>query len=390
MNARRWLVVLGLAAVVHNVLRAGAAIFGSYGHWPLNYLGPYPGSWPNPDGWVGLTALAAVLGFAIWVGLNLWRSVKPLGAILGSALWAVLGGAVWGLLATAVLTLADHSYGYVLFGLLPFLVGLHAAVALSWQRPISAGDAVVAAMAAVLLLGAMLISAAMEGFICLAMALPMAAPLAMLGGLCGYALRNWSALQNPATMLLLAGLLPSGAPLERALAPGSALLVVTTSIDIAASPARVWQTILQPTKLRPPVDLLFRAGVAYPLASHIEGRGPDAIRYCDFSTGKLVEPVLLWEEQRRLRFTVASNPLPMQEWTPYARIHPPHLDGFLVSRQGEFRLEPLPGGGTRLYATTWYQHHLAPGVYWRLWSDSIIHRVHGMVLENVRERAVRM
>ena len=77
----------------------------------------------------------------------------------------------------------------------------------------------------------------------------------------------------------------------------------------------------------------------------------------------------------------------MQEWTPYARLHPPHLDGFLVSRQGESRLEPLANGDTRLYATTWYQHHLWPAQYWRLWSDYIIHQVHGMVLENIARRA---
>ena len=78
----------------------------------------------------------------------------------------------------------------------------------------------------------------------------------------------------------------------------------------------------------------------------------------------------------------------MQEWTPYAQIHPPHLEGFLASRQGEFRLEPLSNGGTRLFATTWYQHHMWPAAYWRVWSDYTIHRVHDMVLANVRERAL--
>jgi hypothetical protein len=72
---------------------------------------------------------------------------------------------------------------------------------------------------------------------------------------------------------------------------------------------------------------------------------------------------------------------------PYAQLHPPHLDGFLVSQQGEFALEPLPDGGTRLHATTWYQHHLRPERYWRWGSDYIIHEVHGMVLENIRDRS---
>ncbi len=187
---------------------------------------------------------------------------------------------------------------------------------------------------------------------------------------------------------MLIGLTPFGATLERSLQLQAELFTVTTSIDIPAPPERVWRTVLQPARLARPSHAVFRAGIAYPLASRIEGTGLTATRYCDFSTGKLIEPVLIWKEGSQLRFTVVSNPLPMQEWTPYARIHPPHLEGFLASRQGEFRLEPLSNGGTRLYATTWYQHHMWPATYWRAWSDYIIHRVHDIVLENVRERAI--
>jgi hypothetical protein len=77
----------------------------------------------------------------------------------------------------------------------------------------------------------------------------------------------------------------------------------------------------------------------------------------------------------------------MQEWNPFAEIHPRHLDGFLVSRRGEFRLTPLAGGRTRLEGTTWYQHNMWPAWYWRIWSDSIIHRIHGRVLEHIKRSA---
>jgi hypothetical protein len=117
---------------------------------------------------------------------------------------------------------------------------------------------------------------------------------------------------------------------------------VTTSIDLPASPERVWQTVLQPATLAPPIQ-----PVKPELATRkpqIEGAGPSAIRYCDFSTGKLIEPVLIWDKPHELRFSVAANLIPMQEWTPYAHLYPPHLDGFLVTRQGQFRLLPLPNG----------------------------------------------
>jgi len=63
------------------------------------------------------------------------------------------------------------------------------------------------------------------------------------------------------------------------------------------------------------------------------------------------------------------------------------VDGYFVSRRGQFLLEPLPGGRTRLEGTTWYTHDLFPTVYWGLWSDAIIHRIHGRVLRHVQRLA---
>ena len=97
----------------------------------------------------------------------------------------------------------------------------------------------------------------------------------------------------------------------------------------------------------------------------------------------------MWDEPNRLAFSVASSPPPMQEWTPYAEIHPPHLKGFLVSRRGQFLLTALPGGRTRLEGTTWYQHNLWPAGYWQLWSDTVIHHIHWRVLQHIKREAER-
>ena len=77
----------------------------------------------------------------------------------------------------------------------------------------------------------------------------------------------------------------------------------------------------------------------------------------------------------------------MQEWSPFGNIVTKHLHGYLVSKQGQFRLTPLPGGGTLLEGTTWYQHGLWPAGYWRWWSDAIIHRIHLRVLNQIRTLA---
>jgi hypothetical protein len=94
-----------------------------------------------------------------------------------------------------------------------------------------------------------------------------------------------------------------------------------------------------------------------------------------------------------LAFDVVSSPPPLQELSPY-EIHPPHLDGFLVSRRGQFRLIPLPGGGTRLEGSTWYELRLLPQSYWALWADAFIHAIHHRVLTHIgrlaEQRASRL
>jgi hypothetical protein len=135
------------------------------------------------------------------------------------------------------------------------------------------------------------------------------------------------------------------------------------------------------------VEVLFKLGIAYPIRAKIQGHGRGAVKNCIFSTGPFVEPIEVWDEPRLLKFSVTSNPAPLQEWTPYHEIHPPHLNGFLVSEQGQFQLTPLPGGRTLLEGTTWYHHTMWPVGYWQIWSDQIIHAIHRRVLIHVKALA---
>ena len=77
----------------------------------------------------------------------------------------------------------------------------------------------------------------------------------------------------------------------------------------------------------------------------------------------------------------------MTEWSPYRRVHPPHLDGYLRTRRGEFRLVPLPGNRTRLEGRTWYELDVFPRAYWRLWSDALIGSIHARVLDHIQRLA---
>lgn len=140
-------------------------------------------------------------------------------------------------------------------------------------------------------------------------------------------------------------------------------------------------------EIPPPKELLFRAGIAYPIRAEISGHGVGAVRHCIFSTGPFADPIEVWDEPRLLKFGVTANPAPLNELSPYGNIQPPHLHGYFVSKQGQFLLTALPGGPTRLEGATWYQHTMWPAAYWRLWSDYIIHKIHLRVLEHIRAQA---
>jgi hypothetical protein len=103
------------------------------------------------------------------------------------------------------------------------------------------------------------------------------------------------------------------------------------------------------------------------------------MRYCTFSTGSFVEPITRWEPGRRLSFDVTDSPAPMRELSPYRGVSPPHLDGYLRSKRGEFRLVDLGDGRTRLEGSTWYELEMAPEAYWQIFSDALIHRIHERV-----------
>lgn len=292
-----------------------------------------------------------------------------------------------GLLAAAT-SVSSLKYGWGVFVALPVMCGFLTALIHGWRHPLSVGDSMLVAMYSLGVLGAVLLIAAFEGIICLVMAAPIAIPGAILGGLMAAGvLKVWRDRRRVGVVGMLAVVVPFGIIEWERISPAeSQVFAVTTALDIAAPPEEVWKATIAPSKLRKPPGLPFRVGIAYPQGAWIEGTGVGATRFCNFSTGRLVEPVLEWREPEVLRFTVVKNPEPMVEWNPFTEIHPPHLEGFLVSRQGQFRLAPIPGG-TRLEATTWYQHGLYPATYWRWWSDAIIHRIHDEVLGHVKKVA---
>jgi len=272
-------------------------------------------------------------------------------------------------------------YGFTIFIVFPVILGGLTA----WVfRPTSGCRAAGLGALTVAIALCSLLVIGLEGLGCIVMVLPLAPPLGALGSLLVYASEpSGLAARGGVAMLLL--LPPASVTWDAQARPP--LFEVRSAITIAAPPELVWKHVVTFSELPEPREWFFRAGLAYPKRARIEGSGAGAIRYCEFSTGPFVEPIEVWNEPSLLRFRVTDNPAPMHEWSPYAQVLPKHLHGYLISKQGEFRLTRLPNNRTLLEGTTWYQHGLWPAEYWRWWSDAIIHRIHLRVLNHIRTLA---
>ncbi len=301
---------------------------------------------------------------------------------LPRALLAMASGAAVGLGMLALTVFALGSYGLSIFLGTPFVVGALTSFLFNRHYPASVRESQqVVLMTLGLVAGGALVTAA-EGALCLLMA----APLAIAIGGMGAALGRRVALHDrgPATNAWIGVLLLPAFATFDAHRPPSALREVSTSVVIDAPPSVVWRHVLAFPPLPEPSELAFRAGVAYPRHAEIVGEGVGATRYCVFSTGAFVEPITRWDPERRLSFDVISQPPPLREWSPYAEIAPPHLDGYFSSRRGEFRLTPLSGDRTLLEGSTWYEMRLEPAAYWVLFGDALIGRIHHRVLRHIK------
>ncbi len=308
---------------------------------------------------------------------------------LGSAAFSLLITVPIGLGLVLLATRVLANYGWGLFVAVPFVMGFTATLIYSQRRSRTLKASLGVACLSVILLGAALLAVAVEGVVCLVMAAPLALLLAAFGGVCAHQLQRSLGFRDGASIVVSALLVfvPGLQLMEHRAARPAPIFVVRSAIEIHASPEDVWRQVVAFSEIPAPKEWMFRAGIAYPIRAEIAGRGAGAERHCVFSTGAFVEPIEVWDEPHRLKFSVTSNPPPMEEWTPYSHINPPHLQGFLVSEGGQFLLTPLPNGGTRLEGTTWYRHGLWPSAYWRLWSDAVIHRIHMRVLTHIRDEA---
>ncbi|HWV59936.1 MAG TPA: SRPBCC family protein [Sphingopyxis sp.] len=297
----------------------------------------------------------------------------------------VLAGMALIILAVAVSTVTFGSYGWGLFVMTPLLVGVTTGYIINRGKRRSVGETFLGVVAAGTLGTAALLMLALEGFMCIVLIAPLAIVLAGIGGEIGRAAaRQW----HPHQPFYSIAVLPLIFALEAAMPP-ELPIVTRGSIVIAAPPDAVWRSLTADRPVTEAPGLVGMAGLAYPVASRIDGEGLGAHRVGIFSTGPADERITIWRPGRTLAFRVVHQPPAMEEMSPYRNLDTPHLIGYFDTGETRFDLVPLADGRTRLIATADHVLRIDPVLYWGPIASWAIGRNVKRVLTDVRNDAER-
>ncbi len=309
--------------------------------------------------------------------------IEPRAARWRASLIGMLVGAGIGVAGSVFSTLILHTYGIGLFLGVPLFMGFAAGYVADSDEKNPSGP-IVATMGSLLLAALALSGFAIEGAICLVMASPLIAAMGAIGGAIGSA---WAKHRiSRRNTLYSFALLPLMFASE-SFSPPHAMFESAESIDIAAPPLAVWDSVVHMGPIPDKPAAPFGWGLAYPMRGTLHGSGVGAVREGVFSTGIAYERVTDWQPGHRLAFDVLSDPPSMRELSPYPQVHAPHVQGYFRTRDAIFTIDALPSGKTRLTLTTHHDLDIGPSQYWLMFARWAVHANKARVLTHFRTQA---
>ena len=279
-----------------------------------------------------------------------------------------------------------ESYGIAIFLLLPFFIGVLTSILYKKYSPenYSLKKSILVSFINIIIISLSILFVGIEGLICIVMASPILLLFVAIGACLAYIYSDKGVRNSNAIILFFSVSILGLSFAEKDKEPS--ISEVKTSIIIDAPIEKVWENVVTFPQLEEPTEILFKAGIAYPINATIDGNGVGAIRYCNFTTGSFVEPITTWNAPTHLAFDVLEQPAPMKEIS-FWNFDAAHLHDYFVSKNGEFRLKKINDNTTELIGTTWYTHKIYPEFYWRIWSNQIIHQIHYRVLNHIKNQA---
>ena len=274
-------------------------------------------------------------------------------------------------------------YGFILFMMVPFSLGLMSTLIYGHYENRTFRETLGISFYTLLVVCTGLIIIKIEGILCVIMASPFVTVFTLLGATVGHQFpkRTRKTVIRVLSLNVLAIPIMMGVE-TKVFTDTFGLIKVNTAITIEAPVEKVWENVIVFPPISEPDELIFKTGIAYPTSSEIVGTGEGAIRYCEFTTGRFVEPIEVWDAPYRLQFSVMEQPAPLKDML--SEEVPGNMYKYFASTKGEFKLRQIDESTTLLEGNTWYYHKIRPAGYWRFWSDFIIHAIHTRVLKHIK------
>ena len=229
-----------------------------------------------------------------------------------------------------------------------------------------------------------------EGLICMIFALPGAYLCSMVGGVLGGAMARHLRVKK-ATLVCFAALPFFLAPLETLINPPVQTRQVDTKILIAAPASVVWRNI---ERVRPiaPAEIqdtwAQTIGFPRPVEATLSYEGIGGVRHASFERGlTFIETINAWQPEHRLAFAIRADTehIPSTTLDEHVTIGGRYFDVL----DGEYRLEPAPGGETMLYLQSRERLSTDFNAYAGLWTDAVMKTLQNSILQVIRARCER-
>jgi hypothetical protein len=285
------------------------------------------------------------------------------------------------LIIVALALLDSGTYGWTLFGIIPFSIGLTAGTFTRRYKSRKLIRITLIVILAILALSAILLIGRAEGIICIIMALGIIVIPTFVGMAVGAWIRRVHVIYLATFVVMINASFITYDRFDQ----GHVVSIATEELVIAASKEKIWHVLTHGVQFHPNSNFFFESGVNYPTSMQLQYKDHNTcFLVCALSTGNTSLKVEELDSLVRIRFSVPDEIIPMQELTIYDSIDAPHLQGYFKPAYGEFRIEPIDDRTCRLIATTSYSYKITPEFYWKWWSDYLVNTMHRHVLNDIK------
>jgi len=238
---------------------------------------------------------------------------------------------------------------------------------------------------------AAMMAALWEGTICIVMFTPIALIASSLGGLAaGLIVRYTRSRRAKGATLVCVMCFPLLlGPFEPNFLSERESRRVENVIEIQAPSTTVWRNIervprIATSELQP--SWSHSIGFPDPVEATLSAEGLGGIRHATFERGVLfIETIDVWDPERRLGFSIRAqtDQIPKTTLDEHVTVGGEFFDVL----HGEYRLEPLPNGRTRLHLTS--QSRVSTDFNWyaHLWTDAVMSDLQRRILFVVKNRS---